>query len=89
MNHCMFFRLSTCTHHVFEDERQRRLCVYDVVQGDDVGVFELLEQRGLPDGREGGALLLLKTDLLQGDDLVRKALKRERKSAYKWAYTVL
>lgn len=55
--------------------------MYDVVQGDDVGVLELLEQRRLADGRERRALFLLQADLLQGNHLVRKAgkgIKRER-----------
>lgn len=47
--------------------------MYDVVECDDVGVLQLLEEGGLPDGREGGALLLLETDLLQGHHLVRQA----------------
>ena len=48
----------------------------DVVQRDDVGVLQLLEERGLPDGREGRTLLLLQADLLQGDDLVCQAERR-------------
>ena len=48
----------------------------DVVEGDDVGVLQLLEERGLPDGREGRALLLLQPDLLQGNHLVRQAERR-------------
>jgi len=42
----------------------------DVVEGDDVGVLQLLQQGRLPDGREWGALLLLQSDLLESDHLV-------------------
>lgn len=63
----------TSSHHIFEDESQRGLGVDNVVQRDDVGVFQLLEQRGLSDCGEGGALLLLQTDLLQRHHLVCQA----------------
>ena len=43
------------------------------MQGDNVAVLQLLEERGLSDGREGRALLFLKTNLFQGNDLVRQA----------------
>ena len=66
------------THHVFKDEGERGLGVDDVVEGDDVGVLQLLEERGLPDGREGRALLLLQADLLQGDHLLRQADKKKK-----------
>ena len=52
-----------------EDEGEAGLGVDDVVQGDDVGVAQLLQQARLADGREGGALLLLQPDLLQGHHL--------------------
>ena len=39
------------------------------MQGHDVGVLELLQQAGLPNGSKGGALLLLQADLLQGHHL--------------------
>ena len=61
------------THHVLEDERQCVPDVDDVVQGNDVGVLQLLQQAGLPDGGEGGALLLLQSDLLQSHRLLRQA----------------
>ena len=63
----------TDTYHIFKDECERALGVYDVVQDDDVGVLQLLQQAGLPDGGEGGSLLLLKPDLLQRHRLLRQA----------------
>jgi len=53
------------TDHVFEDEGEGFPGVDDVVEGDDVGVFELLEERGLPDCGERRPLLFLQTDFLQ------------------------
>ena len=47
------------THDVFEDKGERGLRVDDVVQGDDVGVLQLLQERRLTDSRERGSLLLL------------------------------
>ena len=42
------------------------------LKADDVRVLQLLEQRNLPDGGGGDALLLrLEPDLLHGDDLAR------------------
>lgn len=32
------------THQVLEDEGEGALCVDDVVQGDDVGMFQVLQQ---------------------------------------------
>lgn len=61
------------THHIFEHEGQGVPRVHDVVQRDDVGVLEVLEQRCFSDGREGSALLLLQADLLEGDHLVGQA----------------
>ena len=56
-------RRSEGAHHVFEDERERVLRVHDIVQRDDVGVLELLEQRDLADRRARRALLVLQSDL--------------------------
>ena len=39
------------------------LRVHDIVQRDDVGVLELLEQRDLADRRARRALLVLQSDL--------------------------
>ena len=50
--------------------------MYDVVQGDDVCVLELLEQGCLSYGGEGSALLLLQADLLQGNHLVGQTGKK-------------
>ncbi len=54
----------------------------DVVEGDDVGVLELLEQRRLPDGRERRPLLLLQADLLQSHNLVGQAGKQTNEQMY-------
>ena len=35
-------------------------------------MFQVLQQRHLPDGGAGGALLVLQSDLLQGDHRVRQ-----------------
>ena len=50
---------------VLEDERERLVRVDDVVQRDDVGVLELLEQRDLAYRRARRALLVLETDLFE------------------------
>ena len=47
------------TYHILEDKGERLSRVDNVVEGDDVGVFELLQERRLPDGSERRALLLL------------------------------
>ena len=44
--------------------------MYDVVQGDNVGVLQVLEKTGLSNGCEGCALLLLQPDLLERHHLV-------------------
>ena len=43
---------------------------YDIVQTNYVGVVQVFEKRGLPDGREWDAFFLLETDLLEGDKRV-------------------
>ena len=55
---------------VLEHQGQAGLGVDDVVEGHDVGVLQVLQQTRLPDGREGGPLLLLQPDLLQRHHLV-------------------
>jgi len=50
---------------VLEHERERLARVDDVVEGDDVGVLELLEQGGLADRGARRALLMLQPDLLE------------------------
>ena len=48
----------------------KRFLLY--LQADNVGVLQLLEERDLPDGGGGDALLLrLQPDLLHGHDLAR------------------
>jgi hypothetical protein len=44
----------------------------------DICMFQVFEERGFPDGREGGSFLLLKTDLLQSHHLVREAGKGKK-----------
>lgn len=56
--------------HILEDEGEGVSGVHDVVQRDDVGVLQVLEQGRLPDGRERRALLLLQPDLLERHHLV-------------------
>ena len=60
----------------------------DVVEGDDVGVLQLLQERSLPDGRERGSLLLLQPDLLQSHDLVGQAGIKEITFKIYVAYTI-
>ena len=56
---------------ILEHEGQAGLGVDDVVQGHDVGVSQVFQQTGLPDGGEGCPLLLLESDLLIDYFLVR------------------
>lgn len=69
-------------YHIFEYESERGLCMNNVVQCDDVCVFELLEQRSLSDGREWSAFLFLETNLLQSYNLV---CQTERKANWCWS----
>ena len=55
---------------VLEHEGETGLGVDDVVERDDVGVLQVLQQTGLADSSEGGALLLLQPYLLQSHHLV-------------------
>jgi hypothetical protein len=54
----------------FEDEDELGLCVDDIVQAEDVDVFELLEEGYLADRGGWRAFLCVEMDLLQRDDLV-------------------
>ena len=55
-----------------EDEVEPVLLHDDVLQVDDVGVVELLEEGDFPDGCRGDTFLLgLQADLLHGHDLTR------------------
>ena len=40
------YRRAIPTHHIFEDEGEVGCCVDDVVQSDNVGMLEALQQRG-------------------------------------------
>ena len=42
---CVRVHVHLFTHQVFKDQCQRALGVDDVVEGDDVGVLEVLQQR--------------------------------------------
>ena len=50
---------------VLEHERQRGLGVDDVVEGDNVGVFQLLQETRLADRGERRSFVLLQTDFLK------------------------
>ena len=41
----------------------------DVVQGDNVSMLQVLQERDLSDGSAGSSFLMLKTDLLQSNKL--------------------
>lgn len=58
------------THHIFKDKGQRLARVDNVVQRDDVAVFQFFQQRGLANRGEGCSLLLLQANLLQRHPLV-------------------
>ena len=55
---------------VLEDERERPRRVDDVVQGDDVGVLQVLQKRDLSNGRARGSFFMLQANLLQCYQLV-------------------
>lgn len=52
--------------------------VDDVMQCDNVRVFEVLEKGYFSDGSAGCSLLMLQSDLLQGYQLARDTARRER-----------
>lgn len=56
--------------HVFEDEHEFVFGVDDVVQGDDVFVFELFHQGDFADGGAGGAFFAVEVDFFEGDEFV-------------------
>jgi len=58
-------------YNKLEDECESFSGVDNVVEGDDIGVFELFEQGRLPDGCERRSLLLLQSDLFKGNNLIR------------------
>ena len=51
--------------HILKDEGEGAIGVDNVVQSDDVGVFEVFQQRDLSDGRAGRSFLVLQPYLLQ------------------------
>lgn len=51
--------------HVLKDKHERKRRVDDVVQGDDVGVFQVLQERDFSDGCTRSSFLVLETDILQ------------------------
>ena len=55
--------------HILKDEGEGTRGVDDVMEGDYVGMFEVLEQRDLSDGSAGGTFLMLQSNLLQGNKL--------------------
>lgn len=66
----ILFESCSSTHHIFKDKGQRLARVYDVVERDDVAVFQFFQQRGLANGGKGSPLLLLQPDLLERHPLV-------------------
>ena len=53
--------------HVFEDEHEFVFGVDDVVEGDDVFVFELFHEGDLADGGGGCAFFRVEVDLFEGN----------------------
>lgn len=60
--------------HVFEDQHELVLGVNDVVQQDDVLVFQFLHKGYLTDSRRGGAFLRIEVDLFKRDKLAGLAV---------------
>jgi len=52
--------------HILKNESQGAMRVDDVMQCDNVRVFEVLEKGYFSDGSAGCSLLMLQSDLLQG-----------------------
>ena len=53
--------------HVFEDEHEFVFGVDDVLEGDNVFMFELFHEGDLANGGGGGAFFAVKVDFFQGD----------------------
>lgn len=60
--------------HVLEDEHELALGVDDIVEGEDVGVLQLLHQGDLADGCGGCAFFRIEVDLLEGNELAGLAV---------------
>ncbi len=60
--------------HTLKDEREGFLCVDDVMEQDNVGMLQVLQQRDFPNGSAGGTFLVFKSDLLQGHQLASDAV---------------
>ena len=60
--------------HVLEDEHEFVLGVDDVVEGNDVFVFEFFHQGDLADGGRGGAFFGVEVDFFEGDELAGLAV---------------
>ena len=60
--------------HVLEHQHEFVLRVDDIVQGDDVFVFELFHQRDLADRRRGRAFFGVEVDLFERDEFAGLAV---------------
>lgn len=60
--------------HVLEDEHELVLSVNDVVESNDILVFELLHERDLADGSRRGPFFRVEMDLLERDELAGLAI---------------
>ncbi len=60
--------------HVLKHEHELVLSVDNVVEGDDVFMFELFHKRDLADGGGGGAFFGVKVDFFEGNELARLAV---------------
>lgn len=60
--------------HELKDQHELVLGVDDIVEGDNVFVFELLHKRYLSNGGTGSALFGVEVDFFQGNELARLAI---------------
>jgi hypothetical protein len=58
---------------VLEDKDKFRLCVYDIVEADDVDVLEFLHEGNLTDGGRGRPFLCVEMYLLERNDLISRS----------------
>ena len=74
------YKRQVCIHislqillHKLKDQHELGLRVNHIMQTDHIRVTQLLHQRNLTDGRRGRALLSVKVNILECDNLIRKS----------------